>query len=376
MLDLGEIRSQIDVIDRQLVELFEKRMKLCADVAAYKLESGKKVLDKEREQQKLQAIAAMVKNPENIHSIEDIFSQIMANSRKMQYMLLEKTGKSLREPYEIIDKVDKDNCKVVYQGVPGAYSYSAMKQFFGENVDCENMSTWRDAMEAVSEGKADYAVLPIENSTTGIVAGVYDLLQEYDNYIVAETFVKINHALMGLPGTDLSKVTTVYSHPQGLMQCDRYLDTHKNWQRISQSNTAVAAKKILEENDSRHVAIASEDAAKVYGLEILKAGISDLDNNTTRFVVVTNSRKFVRNGHKMSIVFETANEAGTLYNILSHIIYNGLNMNKIESRPIEGRQWEFRFFVDFEGNIADQSVMNALRGIEEEAVSIKLLGNY
>lgn len=376
MLDLGEIRSQIDGIDRQLVDLFEKRMKLCADVAAYKLESGKKVLDTEREKQKLQAIAAMVNNPENVHSICDIFSQIMSNSRKMQYMLLEKTGKSLREPYEAVDEVDKTNCKVVYQGVPGAYAYSAMKQFFGEDVDNENVATWRDAMEAVKEGKADYAVLPIENSTTGIVAGVYDLLQEYDNYIIAETYVKINHALMGLPGTDINKVTTVYSHPQGIMQCDKYLDTHKEWQRISQSNTAVAAKKILDENDSRHVAIASEDAAKVYGLEILKAGISDLDNNTTRFVVVTKNRKFVKNAQKMSIVFETANEAGTLYNLLSHIIYNGLNMNKIESRPIEGRQWEFRFFVDFVGNIDDPRVMNALRGIEEEAVSIKLLGNY
>lgn len=376
MLDLGKIRDEIDVIDRQLVDLFEERMKLCKEVAEFKIETGKKVLDTERENQKLQAISAMVKNPENVHAIDDIFSQIMANSRKVQYMLLEKMGQTLREPYEAVDAVNKTDCKVVYQGVPGAYAYTATKQYFGEGVNMENVPTWRDAMEAVKNGKADYAVLPIENSTTGIVAGVYDLLQEYNNYIVAETFVKINHALMGLPGTDINKVTTVYSHPQGLMQCDRFLDTHKDWQRISQSNTAVAAKNVLEENNPTHVAIASEDAAHVYGLEILKSGISDLDNNTTRFVVVTNTRKFVKNAQKMSIVFETANEAGTLYNLLSHIIYNGLNMNKIESRPIEGRQWEFRFFVDFEGNIDDPRVMNALRGIEEEAKSIKLLGNY
>ena len=117
-------------------------------------------------------------------------------------------------------------------------------------------------------------------------------------------------------------------------------------------------------------------SAQVYGLEVLKHKINDLDNNTTRFVIVTNTRKFVKNAKKMSIVFETANEAGTLYNLLSHIIYNGLNMNKIESRPIEGREWEFRFFVDFEGNIDDPRVINALRGIEEESKKIKLLGNY
>ncbi len=376
MLDLGEIRSKIDNIDKQLIELFEERMELCEKVAQYKIKTGKKVLDEEREKAKLEAIQAMVQKPSNIHAIDDLFSQIMANSRKMQYRLLEETTQTLREPYEAIDAIDKENCTVVYQGVEGAYSYIAMKRFFGREVNHFAVATWRDAMEAVKEEKADYAVLPIENSTAGIVADVYDLLQEYNNYIIAETYVKVEHALLGLPGTDLDKVTTVYSHPQGLMQCEGFLMKHKDWQQISQSNTAGSAKKILEEKDLTHVAIASEEAAEVYGLEVLKNKINDFDNNTTRFVIVTKNRKFVKDAQKMSIVFETANKAGTLYNLLSHIIYNGLNMNKIESRPIEGRTWEFRFFVDFEGNIDDASVMNALRGIEEEAVSIKLLGNY
>lgn len=376
MLDLEEIRKKIDLIDSQLIELFEERMELCEKVAQYKIEVGKKVLDEEREKAKLEAVQAMVQNPSNAHAIDDLFSQIMANSRKMQYRLLEETTQTLREPYEAIDAIDKKNCTVVYQGVPGAYSYIAMKRFFGKEVKNFAVATWRDAMEAVKEGKADYAVLPIENSTAGIVADVYDLLQEYNNYIIAETYVKVEHALLGLPGTDLDKVTTVYSHPQGLMQCEGFLMQHKDWQQISQSNTAGSAKKVLEEKDLTHVAIASEEAAEVYGLTVLKNKINDLDNNTTRFVIVTKTRKFVKNAQKMSIVFETANKTGTLYNLLSHIIYNGLNMNKIESRPIEGRTWEFRFFVDFEGNIDDASVMNALRGIEEEAVSIKLLGNY
>ena len=376
MLDLNEIRDDIDKIDRQLVELFEERMKLTTEVAEYKIETGKKVLDPVREKAKLEAVRKLVKNPDNVHAIDDLFSQIMANSRKNQYMLLEKMGQTLREPYEAIDEIDKKDCKVVYQGVPGAYAYAAMINFFGRDVDNFNVSTWRDAMEAVKNGKADYAVLPIENSTTGIVADVYDLLQEYDNYIIAETYVKIEHLLLGLPGTNLDNVTAVYSHPQGLMQCDRFLDTHKDWQRISQANTAVAAKMIFQEHNKTHVAIASKEAAEIYGLDVLKSGIADQDNNTTRFVIVTKTRKFVKDAKKTSIVFETANEAGTLYNLLSHIIYNGLNMNKIESRPIEGRQWEFRFFVDFEGNIDDPRVMNALRGIQEEAKAIKLLGNY
>lgn len=376
MLDLGEIRKNIDGIDRQLVSLFEERMRLTSQVAEYKIETGKKVLDPERERQKLEAIKSLVEKEDNKHPIADLFSQIMANSRKGQYMLLEKMGQTLREPYEAVDEIKKEGAKVVYQGVAGAYAYAAMLDYFGEDVDNFNVPTWKDAMEAVKEGKADYAVLPIENSTTGSITAVYDLLQEYNNYIVAEVYVKVEHVLMGLKGTDLSKVTTVYSHAQGLTQCESFLESHKDWQQISQPNTAVAAKKIFEDKDNSHVALASKEAAKLYGLEILKTDIADEANNTTRFVIVSKTRTFVKNAKKTSIVFECVNEPGSLYNLLSHIIYNGLNMTKIESRPIEGRQWEFRFFVDIEGNINDQRVMNALRGIEEESRSIRLLGNY
>jgi chorismate mutase/prephenate dehydratase len=376
MLDLGEIRKNIYGIDRQLVSLFEERMRLTSQVAEYKIETGKKVLDPERERQKLEAIKSLVEKEDNKHPIADLFSQIMANSRKGQYMLLEKMGQTLREPYEAVDEIKKEGAKVVYQGVAGAYAYAAMLDYFGEDVDNFNVPTWKDAMEAVKEGKADYAVLPIENSTTGSITAVYDLLQEYNNYIVAEVYVKVEHVLMGLKGTDLSKVTTVYSHAQGLTQCESFLESHKDWQQISQPNTAVAAKKIFEDKDNSHVAIASKEAAKLYGLEILKTDIADEANNTTRFVIVSKTRTFVKNAKKTSIVFECVNEPGSLYNLLSHIIYNGLNMTKIESRPIEGRQWEFRFFVDIEGNINDQRVMNALRGIEEESRSIRLLGNY
>ena len=156
MLDLGEIREKIDGIDKQLVSLFEERMALCHSVAEYKISTGKKVLDTERENAKLAAITKMVQNPENVHAINDLFSQIMANSRKMQYRLLEENGQTLREPYEAVDEVDKTNCKVVYQGVPGAYSYIAMKRYFGENVENFHVPTWRDAMEAVKMGKAGY----------------------------------------------------------------------------------------------------------------------------------------------------------------------------------------------------------------------------
>lgn len=376
MLDLQEIRNEIDCVDRELVKLFEKRMELTTNVAKYKIETGKKVLDPEREQQKLAAIEQLVSNEMNKRSINEIFTQIMANSRKYQYMLLESMGQTLREDYEALDELPVASCRVVYQGVPGAYAYIAVKRFFGEDVDNYNVKTWRDAMEAVKHGEADYAVLPIENSTAGIVSDVYDLLQEYNNYIVAETYVKVEHALLGLPGASVSDIKSVYSHAQALMQCRSFLNAHQEWQTSEMINTAVSAKKVMEDGDKSQAAIASVEAAKLYGLDILQEKINTDDNNTTRFVIISNKRAFLKNAGKVSICFETEHTAGSLYDMLSHIIYNGLNMTKIESRPIEGKAWQFRFFIDFMGNIDDASVMNALRGIEEEAMNIKLLGNY
>lgn len=376
MLDLQEIRKEIDSVDRELVKLFEKRMELTTNVAKYKIETGKKVLDPEREQQKLNAIADMVSNEMNKHGINEIFTQIMATSRKYQYMLLESMGQTLREDYVALDELPIKGCKVVYQGVPGAYADIAMKRFFGEDVDNYNVRTWRDAMEAVKRGEADYAVLPIENSTAGIVSDVYDLLQEYNNYIVAETYVKVEHALLGIPDAKVSDIRTVYSHPQALMQCRQYLNENRNWEQVEQTNTALAARKVALDNDKSQAAIASVEAAKTYGLSVLKEQINTEDNNTTRFVIVSNKRAFLKDAGKVSICFETEHTAGSLYDMLSHIIYNGLNMTKIESRPVEGRAWQFRFFIDFMGNIDEPSVMNALRGIEEEALSVKLLGNY
>lgn len=376
MLDLQEIRKEIDAVDSELVKLFEKRMEITTKVAQFKMETGKAVLDREREQAKLEAISGLVTNDANRRGINEIFTQIMAASRKYQYSLLEANGKSTRAPYMAVEELDKKNCKVVYQGVEGAYAYIALKRFFGEDADCYNVKTWSEAMEAVERGKADYAVLPIENSTAGNVVDVFDLLQQHNNYIVAETYVKIDHALLGVKGASVEDITAVCSHPQALMQCSKFFKEHKNIKQVEQTNTALSAKYVAEQGDKSMAAIASVEAAELYGLDVLQEKVNSEDGNTTRFVIVSNKRMFLKDAGKVSICFETEHTSGSLYDILSHIIYNGLNMTKIESRPIEGKAWQFRFFVDFTGNIDDVNVKNALRGIEEEALSIKLLGNY
>ena len=251
-----------------------------------------------------------------------------------------------------------------------------MREYFGKDCDSYNVETWKDAMEAIKNGDADYAVLPIENSSAGIVSENYDLLVEYENYIVGEQKIKINHCLLGLPGADINNLTTVYSHPQALMQCSDYLDDHRNCEKISLKNTALAAKKIKDDGDIRHAAIASEITADIYGLSILDRAIQDNKDNTTRFIIVSGKKEYESSANKVSICFEIPHESGSLYHMLSHFIYNGINMFNIQSRPIRDRNWEYRFFVDFDGNLKDTAVINALRGLEEETNFLKVLGTY
>lgn len=374
-MDLLELRRQIDEIDSQIVELYEKRMDVCAQVAEYKIETGKRVFDKVREDEKIRKIKGMAHNDFNSQGLSELFEQIMSMSRKLQYRLLAERGSMGNLPFIGVDSLGGEKARVVFQGAEGAYSQAAMVSYFGEEVNSFHVETFRDAMTAIDEGSADFAVLPIENSTAGIVSEIYDLLAEFENYIVGEQIIKIEHCLMGVSGTELSDIRTVYSHPQSLMQSARFLSS-KDWQQISMQNNAFAARKVAEDKDISKAAIASEYAARLYGLTVLEKGVNDSSTNSTRFIIVTNQKIFLRDAKKVSICFEIPHESGSLYHMLSHFIYNHLNMNRIESRPIEGRNWEYRFFIDFDGNLADSSVKNALRGLREEARNLRILGNY
>lgn len=376
MRSLEELRNELDRIDPQIIQLYEERMSICEEVGEIKIEEGRKVFDRNREQQKLAQVTREAKDPFYKKGLTELFEQLMSQSRKLQYQLLTKKGALGRLPFIGVEELDWKNSRVVFQGTDGAYSQAAMHKFFSKDVNSFHVQTFRDAMEAIEEGSADFAVLPIENSSAGMVSEMYDLLEEFENYIVGEVILPINHYLVGTENTTLESIERVYSHPQALMQCSKFLDRHGSWQQIGAANTAVAAKKILNENDPTQAAICSEHAAEIYGLKILEEKINHNHNNSTRFIVVTNQKIFLKRAQKISICFEVAHESGSLYHLLSHFIYNDLNMTKIESRPIEGKTWEYRFFVDFEGNMGDAAVKNAIRGLREESKSLKILGNY
>ncbi len=374
-MDLLELREQIDRIDGQIVELYERRMDISRQVAEYKISTGKKVLDRQREAEKLAKVRSLAHNEFNCCGVVELFEQILSMSRKLQYQLLTESGSQGKLPFIGVDELETDRARVVFQGAEGAYSQAAMMQYFGNLVNSFHVDTFRDAMNAIEEGSADFAVLPIENSTAGIVNEIYDLLQEYENYIVGEQIIRIEHCLLGVPGAGIEDVRTVYSHPQSLMQSAKYLEQH-DWKQISMQNNAFAARKVAEDGDRSQAAIAGEHAAEIYDLEVLQRQVNHSGTNSTRFIIVTNQKIFRKDAKKVSICFEVPHESGSLYHMLSHFIYNHLNMTKIESRPIEDRNWEYRFFIDFEGNLADSAVKNALRGLREEARNMKILGNY
>lgn len=374
-MELSELREQIDEVDAKIVALYEKRMDISRQVAEYKIGTGKKVFDRVREKEKLEKVRSLAGNEFNKTGVEELFEQIMSMSRKLQYQLLTEAGSMGRLPFIRVDSLALDQARVVFQGAEGAFSQAAMHQYFGKGINSFHVDTFRDAFVAIEEGSADFAVLPIENSTAGIVNEIYDLLVEYENYIVGEQIIRIEHCLLGLPGTKMDEIGTVYSHPQSLMQSARFLSEH-NWRQVSLPNNAFAARKVAEEGDRSQAAIAGEYAGEVYGLEVLKKPVNWSNTNSTRFIIITNQKIFRKDAKKVSICFEVPNESGSLYNMLSHFIYNHLNMTKIESRPLEGRNWEYRFFIDFDGNLEDSAVKNALRGLREEARNMRVLGNY
>lgn len=377
MDQLKEMRMQVDAIDKGIVALFEKRMSLSEQISREKIRSGDRIYNREREEKKISGLMEEASTKQNRHFVRDLYAQVLSLERKRQYQLAQEAGATGKLPFIQVDSLSEgEKPRVVFQGTEGAYSHAAMCRFFGDDVNGFHVRKFRDAMEAIADGAADYAVLPIENSTAGIVADNFDLLVDFENYIVGQQVIKCEHVLMGLPGTALEEIDTVYSHQQALSQCDQFLESHPGWSAVPYDNTALAARKVAQEGIRSHAAIGSAFAAERFGLEILAEHIYHNEANSTRFIIATNQRIFLKGSNKISICFEGKHSSGSLYNILSHIIYNDLNMSLIESRPIPGRNWEYRFFVDFEGNLNDSSVRNALRGIRMDASNMKILGNY
>ena len=375
MEDLKQLREQIDAIDKDLLALFARRMEVTQKVGEYKVAQGIQVLDAQREQEVLDSKAALA--PQAIQSeARTLFETIMALSRRQQRRLVEPdqpafdqylaqkagAGEPVKDP------------RVLYQGVPGAYAEEAAVAYFGEDCNRKNLPAWEDVFEAIQTGEADYGVVPIENSSTGSINQVYDLLAKYEHFIVGEVKLRVCHCLMAPQGVELSDITEVYSHEQGLFQCAPYLKNYP-WKQTALSNTAAAAK-FVAASKKPFAAIGSERCAKLYGLKVLARDIAQSSENYTRFVVVAPRMELGPERDKISALFTLPHKVGTLHQIMAVFAIGGLNMMKLESRPILEKSWEYRFFVDFSGNLLDPELDLILRELVECSTAFRVLGNY
>lgn len=375
MADLSISRKQIDEIDSQILELFEKRIEVVNEVAKYKIENGKPVFDKKREEEKIEKLVNRAKSEFSRHAVKELFNQIMSMGRKYQYGVMPYTDE-ITEFNKVDIMPQKEGVKVCYFGAPGTHTEQAMEEVFGSDTEGKNCPTFEGVMKVVQSGEADYGILPLENSSTGGITANYDLLLTYDNTIVGEHIMKIGQCLIGLPSTRIEDVRKVYSHQQAILQSQQFLKENPYMEAVEYNSTADAAAKVAEESDYTQAAIASRHAARVYGLEVLAEDIQQEKNNSTRFIIIGKKQEYTEKSRKLTLCIELPHTSGSLYNILSHFIYNDLNMTHIESRPIPGKNWEYRFFIDIEGNLEDPALKNALRGVKEESAFMRVLGNY
>lgn len=267
--------------------------------------------------------------------------------------------------------------RVACYGARGAYTYEAMEKQFGnrekEVIFCP---LFEDVVKAVREGQADYGVVPMENSSTGGITEVYDLIQHYDCAIVGEQMVKIEHVLLGVPGATLDDIDTVYSHPQGFAQCREFFMEKRNWKQQPYFSTAQSAEKVAREGKKNQAAVASRTAGRLYGLQVLKDTIAFNSSNYTRFFIIGPTMEIADDADKITLVLSVRHEPGALYHVLGYFFYGGMNMTHLESRPIKGKPFEYFFHIDVTGRLKDPANAQTLKGIESMSTYFKILGNY
>lgn len=372
MRDLSAIRKDIDRIDNELIALFCERMDCAKEVGNYKKANDIPVLNREREEEILNSVQQ--KGGEYGSYARLLFSNIMELSRSLQHNIIG-SGQQLRQ--SILNAPafpQSQSFTVAYQGIQGANSHEAALKLFPD-AQLRHYKTFDDVFEAVNSGEIDLGVLPVENSTAGSVSAVYDLILRYRFYIVGALDMPIDYCLAGLRQSELADIDTVWSHPQALSQCAGYTESH-SFAPVPCANTAVAARDVARERRLNVAAICPYKAAEEYGLKILDDHLQDNPYNTTRFIVIAKQLYISEDANKISLCFSLPHVTGSLYSLLCRFNTLGLNLTKIESRPIAAKDFEYLFYLDFAGNARSANAIDLLSQLSEELPEFSFLGNY
>jgi len=369
MDDLEKIRSEISSVDERILQALAERRKLAEQIIEAKDHLGAPIRDSLREEQLLTNLIARGRSQGlDAHLITRIFHEIIDDSIRSQQLHLLDHGKT-------------DLKRVAFQGIEGAYSELAGRKYFApylEQTVFTGVGTLEQVVDAVEEGDADYGMLPVENTTAGSINEVYDLLYCAQLSIVGEEVMRIEHCLLGVEDVPVSSIRQIYSQPQALAECMRFVSKLPNCQAIPYADSAMAVLKVREEKDAGLAAIASEEAGRLYGLKVLRRNIEDQQNNYTRFLVLAKKPVTVdvRIPCKTSLIFATRHERGALVRCLNLLADRGLSLTKLESRPRPNTPWEYLFYVDFEGNIESEPVQEAIEQMRTHTSFLKVLGSY
>jgi len=346
------------------------------NIANYKKENNLPIFNRDREDEVIEKNIGYLKNTDYTKETRKFFISLMEVSRELQSRKMLEAEAVQEEKVEAIETKNQKQGKIGFFGVPGSFSEEAMLKYFGDIEDPNAYDEFEDIFVAVKNDEIKYGILPIENSSTGAISQVYDLIYKYGFYIVGEECIKINQKLIGVKGTTLDTIKEIYSHPQPVEQSSEFLKKHSEWKFIPCHSTAVSAKLISDLKDKSKAAIASDRAASIYGLDIIKEKINNKSDNSTRFIIIAKELETDLSCNKVSVVFSLEHKAGTLYKLLRHFAENNINMMKIESRPMEKGAWKYSLYIDFEGNIESQKVTTALKLIEQSSAYFKLIGGY
>lgn len=375
-MELSEIRTKIDAVDDHLLDLFLQRMELSEEVAAYKNEHKLPILNKTREREILAKVTE--KSGEKERYAYHLFSTLFELARSRQAELISaptKVAAQVEASLAAGEAVFPQTGLIACQGVEGANSQVACDRILPRG-NIVYVKTFEAVASAVESGLCKFGVLPIENSSNGSVRAVYELLRAHNLSVVRSTRLCIRHELLALPGVKLSDITEIYSHEQAIGQCSKFLNSLNGVRVIPCDNTAVAAKMVAESGSRHAAAISSHPCAALYGLECVSDTIQDSDNNYTRFFCIAKDPVIYAGANRISLIIACDNKPGALYEILSKLAALNINMTKLESCPVSGRNFEFMFFLELEASVQEPGVLPMLQELERSCASFNFLGSY
>ena len=377
MMDMEAFRKLIDAADEGLLKSFISRMETAADIAVYKQQNNLPIFDSERERQK--TIEILEHTPKELKSYAAaLYQQLFDLSRNYQEQTIRPGSPLVETITGAIENTDRNfpkNPTVACQGIEGAYSQLACEKLFSlPNI--MYCSSFESVFSAVNAGLCRYGVLPIENSTAGSINIIYDLMMHYHFYIVRSTRLKVNHNLLTKPGTKMENIKEIFSHEQAIMQCAELIKSLGDVKITTCANTAIAAQKVANSDRSDVAALSSRYCAELYGLDCLVESAQDKGNNFTRFITISKNLEIYPGSDKTSVKLVVAHKPGSLYRILSRLNALGININKLESRPIPDRDFEFMLYFDLDTPIYSEEFLELINSLDLTCEQFEYLGSY